>query len=161
VIKRSIHPKKANVIKLDVLRSPGKEEYTLILFHDGRGNRHREWGRLDPRARRFDSALTTDSSMASTLPDIRTRPPESGAFRMQMNELLDLRVFIDRSVVEVFENGKQCVAMRVYPGREDSLGVSLRALGNDAELKLLNAWQMENIYQSSCLHLLRASILSF
>jgi beta-fructofuranosidase len=37
--------------------------------------------------------------------------------------------------------------MRVYPGRQDSLGVSLRAQGNDAELKSLTAWQMENIYQ--------------
>jgi beta-fructofuranosidase len=55
-------------------------------------------------------------------------------------------VFVDKSVVEVFANGKQCVAMRVYPGREDSVGVSLRAQGDDAELKSLNAWQMENIY---------------
>jgi len=62
------------------------------------------------------------------------------------NEPLKLRVFIDRSVVEVFVNGRQCVAMRVYPGREDSLGVSLRAQGQDAELKSLDAWQMENIY---------------
>ena len=57
-----------------------------------------------------------------------------------------MRVFVDKSVVEVFANGKQCVAMRVYPGREDSVGVSLRAQGDDAELKSLNAWQMENIY---------------
>jgi beta-fructofuranosidase len=65
---------------------------------------------------------------------------------MKSNELLKLRVFVDKSVVEVFANGKQCVAMRVYPGREDSVGVSLRAQGDDAELKSLNAWQMENIY---------------
>jgi sucrose-6-phosphate hydrolase SacC (GH32 family) len=32
-----------------------------------------------------------------------------------------LRVFVDRSVVEVFVNGKQCVALRVYPGRNDSV----------------------------------------
>ena len=49
--------------------------------------------------------------------------------------------------VEVFANGKQCVAMRDYPSREDSLGVSLRAQGGDAELNLLSAWQMENIYE--------------
>ena len=143
----TIDPKKANVIELDVLRSPGKEEYTRILFYKGRGNRHREWGRLDPRAKQFDSVLTIDASMASTLPDIRTRPPESGAFYMKPNELLKLRVFVDRSVVEVFANEKQCVAMRVYPGREDSVGVSLRAQGNDAELKSFAAWQMEDIYE--------------
>ena len=145
-LEMTIDPKRANVIELDVLRSPGKEEYTRILFYKGRGNRHREWGRLDQRAKQVDSVLTIDASMASTLPNIRTRPPESGAFYMKSNEPLKLRVFVDKSVVEVFANGKQCVAMRVYPGREDSVGVSLRAQGDAAELKSLNAWQMENIY---------------
>ena len=55
-------------------------------------------------------------------------------------------MFIDRSVVEVFVNGGQCVAMRGYPGREDSVGVSLRSQGQDATLKSLDAWQMKNIY---------------
>jgi len=48
---------------------------------------------------------------------------------------------------EVFVNGKQCVAMRVYPGRADSVGVSLRSQGQDAALNLLDAWQMKNIYK--------------
>ena len=60
---------------------------------------------------------------------------------------MKLRVFIDRSVVEVFVNGRQCVAVRVYPGRTDSLGVSLRAQGADAELAALDAWQMKSIYE--------------
>jgi len=56
-------------------------------------------------------------------------------------------VFIDKSVVEVFVNGKQVVAVRVYPSRKDSIGVSLRSQGKDSELKLLEAWQMKNIYE--------------
>ncbi len=146
-LEMTIDPQKANVIELDVLRSPDKEEYTRILFYKGRGNRHREWGRLDPRARQVDSVVTIDASMASTLPGIRTRPPESGSFNLPPGEPLRLRVFIDKSVVEVFANGKQCVAMRVYPGREDSVGVSLRAQGDAGELQSLMAWQMENIYE--------------
>jgi beta-fructofuranosidase len=61
-------------------------------------------------------------------------------------EPLRLRVFIDRSVVEVFANGRQYLAMRVYPGREDSLGVSLRAQGQDAVLNQLDAWTMQSIW---------------
>jgi len=34
----------------------------------------------------------------------------------------------------------------IYPGREDSLGVSLRAQGQDAMLKKLEAWQMKSIW---------------
>jgi len=56
---------------------------------------------------------------------------------------------VDKSVVEVFVNGKQCVAVRVYPGRSDSLGVSLRSQGKDAVLKQMDVWQMGTIYPSS------------
>ena len=77
---------------------------------------------------------------------MRSRAPETGPVYLAPDEPLKLRVFIDRSVVEVFVNGKQCVAVRVYPGREDSVGVSLRAQGQDAALKSLDAWQMKNIY---------------
>jgi beta-fructofuranosidase len=66
---------------------------------------------------------------------------------MDKQEPLKLHVFIDKSVVEVFVNGKQCVAVRVYPGREDSLGVSLRAQGSGAKLKTLDAWKMKSIYE--------------
>jgi beta-fructofuranosidase len=66
---------------------------------------------------------------------------------MGSDEPLKLRVFIDKSVVEVFVNGKQCIAARVYPSRQDALGVSLRSQGQDSELKLLEAWQMKSIYK--------------
>jgi beta-fructofuranosidase len=49
--------------------------------------------------------------------------------------------------VNGYVNGKQCVGLRVYPGREDSVGVSLRSQGRDTELKSLDAWQMKSIYE--------------
>ena len=61
-------------------------------------------------------------------------------------EPLKLRIFIDRSIVEVFANSKQYLSMRVYPGRKDSLGVSLRAQGQGAVLNSLDAWQMKPIW---------------
>ena len=36
---------------------------------------------------------------------------------------LNSRVFVDKSVIEVYANGTQCLALRVYPGRDDSVGV--------------------------------------
>ena len=92
------------------------------------------------------SSITIDSSYSSQLPDVRSRAPETTPVFLDKNEPLRLRVLVDRSVVEVFVNGRQCVAVRVYPGREDSLGVSLRAQGQDGELKSFDAWQMKGIY---------------
>ena len=132
------------MIELGVLRSPEREEVTRIMFYRGRGYRHR-----GPRkkGRMVGSAISIDTSCSSTLPDARSRAPETAQVLVGPREPLALRVFLDRSVVEVFVNGRQCVAVRVYPGREDSVGVSLRSQGTDAVLKSLDAWQMKSIYE--------------
>lgn len=129
------------MVELDVLRSPDKEEYTRIVLYRDRGFRNRD-DNLDAPL----SILTIDSSYSSNLPDGLSRPPESAPVYLTPNETVSLRVFVDRSVVEVYINGKQCVAIRVYPGRADSTGVSIRSQGRDIKLLSLDAWQMENIY---------------
>lgn len=78
---------------------------------------------------------------------MRFRVPETASLFVAENEPLKLRVFIDRSIVEVFANGRQCVAVRVYPGRADSVGVSLRSQGRETVLNALDAWQMASIYR--------------
>ena len=135
-IVAEIDPAGAPMVELNVLRSPKKEEFTRIALFKHRGYRGA-------------SLITIDSSYSSSLPDVRSRAPETAPIRIGRNEPLKLRVFIDRSVVEVFVNGKQCVAMRVYPGRKDSIGVSLRSQGRDARLKSLDAWQMKSIYDQA------------
>jgi beta-fructofuranosidase len=130
------------MVQLNVLRSANAEEVTRIMFLPERGYRDRT--RSDP----LPGVISVDNTRSSILPDVRSRSPETAQVALARDEPLKLRVFIDRSVVEVFVNGKQCVALRVYPGREDSLGVSLRAQGQDARLRSLGAWQMKSIYDA-------------
>lgn len=145
-----INSDEAPMVELNVLRSPNKEEFTRIAFYRHRG--YRNWQRYagsdgQKRKKARDSLISIDSSYASGLPDFSSRAPETAPVYLEPEEPLRLRVFVDRSVVEVFANGKQCVALRVYPGREDSLGVSLRSQGRDATLCYLDAWQMHSIYE--------------
>ena len=141
-----IDPKKSPMVELSVLRCPDGRETTRIMFFKNRGYRHREYGRTSASASRYSSLITIDSSYSSVLPDVLSRAPETAPVILTADEPLKLRVFLDKSVVEVFVNGKQCVAMRVYPGLADSVGVSLRSQGRDAVLRSLDAWQMKNIY---------------
>ncbi|MCP4263048.1 MAG: glycoside hydrolase family 32 protein [Planctomycetes bacterium] len=141
-----IDPKNSPMVEMNVLRSPRAEEVTRIRFFMNRGYKHREYGRRNANSRRYSSLITIDSSYSSVLPDVQSRAPETAQVLLAKNEPLKLRVFIDKSVVEVFVNGRQCVAMRVYPGRKDSVGVSMKSQGRDTVLKLLDAWQMKNIY---------------
>ena len=145
-----IDPQDAPTVEIDVLRSPRREEYTRISFYRRRGFRNRErysGGDRDKAAEAADSLITLDNARSSELPDVLSRVPETAPVYVAPDEPLALRIFIDRSVVEVFVNGRQCVALRVYPGREDSAGVSLRACGSGAKLLSLDAWQMKSIYE--------------
>lgn len=148
-IDAEIDPKKATMIELNVLRSPDKREYTRILFFKEKGfSAGREYspqvGQTGRSTRK--SLVTIETSNSSTLPDVMLRGPETAAVTLKPDEPLKLRVFIDKSVVEVFINGRQCIAVRVYPGRDDSMGVSIRAQGQEAVLNNLDSWQMKNIY---------------
>ena len=141
-----INPKRSPMVEMNVLRCPDGRETTRIMFFKNRGYRHREYGRTSASAKRYSSLITIDSSYSSVLADVLSRAPETAPVILTGDEPLKLRVFVDKSVVEVFVNGKQCVAMRVYPGLAESVGVSLRSQGQDAVLKSLDAWQMKNIY---------------
>jgi len=57
-------------------------------------------------------------------------------------EILQLRVFVDKSVVEVFANDRQAVMRRIYPKREDSVGVALFSNGGATQVKSVKAWEM-------------------
>jgi beta-fructofuranosidase len=138
----------APMIELNVLRSPNKEEFTRIIFYRERGfSQGRSYVPLQGQQQPRNSLISIESSNSSQLPDVRSRAPETASVFLRSDEPLKLHVFIDKSVVEVFVNGKQCAAIRVYPGRDDSMGVSLRSQGVDTRLKSLNAWQMKSIYE--------------
>ncbi|MCX7013855.1 MAG: GH32 C-terminal domain-containing protein, partial [Candidatus Sumerlaeota bacterium] len=141
-IVAEIDPRRAPMVEMNVLRSPGKEEFTRISFYKNRGFMNRDYDQQGPRA----SWITIDSSYSSTLPDALSRAPEEAPVVVEENEPVRLRVFIDRSVVEVFVNGRQCAAVRIYPGRKDSVGVSLRSQGQDAQLLSFDSWEMKSIY---------------
>lgn len=144
-----IDPMGSPMVELNVLRSPDKQEYTRIAFFKNRGM-HQGRNYMQPPPEHWqvehNSILTVESSHSSILPNARSRPPESAPLLLEENENLELRIFIDKSVVEVFANGKQCIALRVYPGLEESVGVSLYSQGQEAKLISLEAYQMMSIY---------------
>ena len=67
---------------------------------------------------------------------------ERAPFVLEPRESLKLRIFVDKSVVEIFANDRQAISRRVYPTRTDSLGVSIFATGGDAKAQKVRAWQM-------------------
>lgn len=152
-INAVIDPGSSQMIELNVLRSPKKEEYTSIQIYPYKGYREggrgysRERGVVSERVKRETGTLISlVTAYSSILPDARSRAPETAEFVLKKDELINLRIFVDRSVVEVFVNGVQMVAARVYPGLENSSGVSIRSQGSACELVSMDAWQMQDIW---------------
>jgi beta-fructofuranosidase len=139
-LEAEIAPQDAPSLELNVLRSPGRGETTRISIYPHRGfNCGGRGGRPGE-----DTVVSIDTSYSSELPDVANRPPETAPVYIPAGEPIRLHMFVDRSIVEVFVNGRQCLGVRVYPGREDSVGVSLRAQGCDAVLRSLKAWPMRS-----------------
>jgi beta-fructofuranosidase len=67
---------------------------------------------------------------------------ERAPFALQPGERLQARIFVDKSVVEVFANDRQAIGRRVYPASANSRGVVLFATGGAARFKTVKAWEM-------------------
>ena len=116
-------PGEAQEFGLSLRRSPDGSEETRLVY------------------RRSDASLAVDRTRASLDPRQWTYL-RSGRLELAPGENLRLQVFMDRSVIEVFANGRLCLTTRVYPTRDDSVGVAAFAIGGRAALRKLDAWTM-------------------
>lgn len=67
---------------------------------------------------------------------------EAAPLTLKQGEPLKLRVFVDKSVVEVFANGRQGLVRRIYPAQADSLGVSMFSNGGSTQVSAFAAWHI-------------------
>jgi len=107
---------------LKVCRSPNGEEETLVYYDAS------------------EKKLKVDTNRSSLTEGPRTI--EAGPFELKADEPLQLRVFVDKSVVEVFANGRQAVMRRVYPSRADSVGVAIFSRSGPAQVTKLQKWDI-------------------
>jgi beta-fructofuranosidase len=115
--------KSARQFGVKVCRSANAEEETRVYY--------------DAAAKKL-KIDTTKSSLGDS-----PRTVEAAPFELKENEPLRLRIFVDKSVVEVFANGGRQAAMRrIYPSRKDSVSVSVFAEGGPAAASAIEAWEM-------------------
>jgi beta-fructofuranosidase len=94
---------------------------------------------------RATQRLIVDRTRSSLDPTAR-RDICGAPFELADGQPLRLRVFVDRSIVEVFAGHGICMSSRVYPTRPDSLDVKLFARGGGAQLISLDLWEMGAIW---------------
>jgi beta-fructofuranosidase len=129
----------SDMIELNVLESD--TEVTKIRYYHRRGH-NEAYRRKD--IDRVNSLLEIDSTKSSTYSDILTRPVESMEVYVA-DEEPKLHIFIDKSIIEVFVNDRDCACIRIYPENPDSTGISIKSKGRPAILESLDIWDMQKI----------------
>jgi beta-fructofuranosidase len=90
----------------------------------------------------YDAAekkLVCDATKSSI--EYGRRNIETAPFDLKNGEPLVLRVFIDRSVVEVYANDRQAIARAIYP-KLGGRGIRIIAAGGDIRIKSCKVWEM-------------------
>jgi beta-fructofuranosidase len=90
----------------------------------------------------YDAAekkLKCDNTKSSL--DLGRRGVEAAPFALAPGEPLRLRVYVDRSIVEVYANDRQAIARSFYPTL-NGRGVKLFARGGSVEVSSVSAWEL-------------------
>lgn len=113
-------PGKTTKTGVKLCRSPDGEEETMIYYDSAK------------------KELVVDTTRSG----LKCTQSEAAPLDLRPGEFLKLRVFLDRSVLEVFANERQAVVRRIYPTREDSTRLTAFAEGGAARLLSFRAWNM-------------------
>ena len=136
-IDLEIDPGSALQVGLKVRRCPQGEEETLVIFKPDSGKLI-----LDVEKSSLDRSVRYGTHRPHTAEGGKDIRVQKAPFKLLKGETLKLRVFLDKSIIEVFANDRQCVTQRIYPSRKDALGVSLFCKGGSAKVLSLKAWDM-------------------
>jgi beta-fructofuranosidase len=120
-------PGGANEFGLIVRRSPDGTEQTRVVY--------------EPNENRL-SIDRTRSSSDQSIDSTRHHAP----LELADGESLQLRVFLDRSVIEVMANERALVSERIYPSQRNSLGIAPFATGGPCQISVLEAWEMASCF---------------
>ena len=112
----------ASQFGVKVCVSPDGQEETVIFYDAAEGK------------------LKVDTRKSG--PEDTPKTVEAAPFKLKNGEHLKLRIFVDKSVVEVFANRRQAVMRRIYPSRTDSVGVSLFSTGGKTKVYKLEAYNI-------------------
>jgi sucrose-6-phosphate hydrolase SacC (GH32 family) len=135
----TIDPGDAEAFGLKICASPNGEEETSIEYNPSAGELtiDLEKSSLDESIKHYSFTMFWRRGQKNPVVTKQVAP-----FELKPGEKLELRIFIDRSIIEIFANDRQCITQRIYPTRGDSTGIELFSKGGSMTVESLQAWDM-------------------
>ncbi len=134
-MKMAIEPGAAARFGVKLLRSPGGEEETVVTYDSERNQFVVDFSRSSENDNLSYGLDPRDLS--------RGVRQQIVPFSLKGESRLDIDVFVDRSIIEIFVNSRVCIVQRVYPVRDDSKGFSLFTEDRPVSVKNIVKWDMD------------------
>lgn len=140
-IEVDLQPEGSTECGLAVRRTPDAQEQTIIRYLPRKKRLQIDVSQstLDPAIRYRTWCLWRPQDPADAE---RSVTVQEAPLDLSAGEPLRLRVFLDRSMLEVFANGRQCMTQRVWPTRPDAQRVALLSRGGATRVIKLHSWRM-------------------
>tara|TARA_B100000242_G_scaffold104673_1_gene72326 strand:- start:314 stop:685 length:372 start_codon:yes stop_codon:yes gene_type:complete len=116
-----VEPNDSNQYGLKILESDDGKEKTIIYYDSE------------------DEKIKIDTRKSSI--GFGRKIIEEAPLKLEEDEKLKLRVFVDNSVVEVYANDKQAVSRRIYP-KKNGTGITLFSNGGNINVKSFKTWEI-------------------
>ena len=123
------------LLELEITYQPGTATQVGVMVNCSNDGREQTVIYYDATEKK----LMFDATKSSI--DLGRKNLEVAPFELQKSEPLVLRVFVDKSIVEVFANDRQAIGRSVYP-RLGGTGVKLFAKGGDVKVLSVKAWEV-------------------
>ncbi|MGI9544952.1 MAG: glycoside hydrolase family 32 protein [Cyclobacteriaceae bacterium] len=135
-----IDPGDAKEIGVKVRCAPDNSEETLIVYNQENGTL-----KIDFSKSTIENNVIYRGYYTQEPPEGENATSQAAPFQLKEDEHLKLRIFIDRSVLEVFANGRQSITQRIYPSKLNSNEVRLFAKEGTGTATSIKAWDMEQV----------------
>jgi beta-fructofuranosidase len=128
-------------VGIKVRRTPDGAEETAISYEPKTGVLKIDLSKstLDPAIRYRSWCLWRPPDPAEASRRVLS---QEAPLALKPGERLRLRIFLDRSMLEVFANGRQCLTQRLWPTRADAQSLALFSRGGRAMVRWLDVWDM-------------------
>lgn len=138
-----IDPGQASEVGIKVRCSPDGKEETAIVYSPATKTLKIDMAKSTLRS---DVVYTYKVLEIAWRNDLRTgehpRSTVEAPLELKTGEPLRLRVFLDKPMLEVFANGRQCITQQIFPENREAIGVKVLARGDAAALRSGEAWDM-------------------
>ena len=143
-----------NMLEMDITIDPDQaKRFGVKLFSSKDGveqtpvviDRTKNLLQIDMQKSGINHPVYEEFAMAFASPDPKHNPvilTEDAPFSLKKGEKVHLRIFLDKSVLEVFANGRQCLTQVIYPTLRDAVNIQVFTDDSAVKVESLKAWKL-------------------